>query len=304
MKNRIGSILKVLFNSDKRFIYLAAKGWYKNMPDKEYLTRMFSARMHKKISWDNPSTFNEKLQCLKLNDRNPLYTRLVDKYEVKKIVSEKIGDQYIIPTLGVWNNFNEINFDELPEKYVLKCTHDSGSYYIVNGIRDFNSKIAKRKLSKALRRNFYYSFREWPYKNVPHRIIAEQYMQNADGSPLNDFKFQCFDGKVDNILVCMDRMSSSGVKYHYFDRNWNYLRYCPYPGIDESNVNVPKPQNLDEMIKIAEKLAEGLNEVRVDLYNINGRIYFGEMTFFSQSGFDTDITLEADRIMGSKLNIH
>ena len=259
--------------------------------------------MGKPLNLKNPQTFNEKIQWLKIHDRKPVYTTMVDKYATKEYVANIIGEEYIIPTLGVWNSFDEIDFDSLPEQFVLKCNHDSGSTIVCKDKSKLDKVAAKAKLEKCLKRNYFYSAREWSYKNVKPRILIEKYLQNEDGSNIEDYKLQCFNGKVDNIFVCVGRYSPEGVRYHYFDTEWNYMPYCPYEGVDKNNVNIPRPRCLDQMIMIAEKLAEGLPQLRVDLYEIKGKVYFGEMTFYSQAGFDLDITYEADLEMGSKLQL-
>ena len=273
------------------------------IPDKIYLFLMYYILVKKRLNINNPNTFNEKLQWLKLNDRKNIYTKMVDKCEAKKYVTDLIGDEYIIPTIGVYNNFNEINFNNLPNQFVIKCTHDSGSTIVCKDKTKFDIKNAKKKISKALKYNYYYSVREWPYKNIKPRIIIESFMDDGVNSQLVDYKLQCFWGKVDNILVCVDRDKETGVKYHYFDTNWKYLKYCPYPGINEKNINISKPKQLDKMIKIAERLSAGIPEVRIDLYIIHGKIYFGEYTFFTNGGFDTTITSDADIILGEKLKL-
>ena len=271
------------------------------LKDEVFLKYMYKSVFGKDLNLSNPQTFNEKLQWLKLYDRSPEYTKMVDKYEAKKYVADIIGNEYIIPTLGIYEKWEEIDFDKLPKKFVLKCTHDSGSTVICKDKESFDINLAKNKINKCLRKNFYYESREWPYKNIKPRIIIEKYMADKSMEDLNDYKIQCLDGKVDNIMVCVDRYKSTGVKYHYFDQNWNYLRYCVYRGIDAKNVNVQKPKQLEEMLEIAEKLSKNLPQLRVDLYIINEKIYFGELTFFTNSGFDTTITQEADEILGSRL---
>ena len=283
--------------------YLAVNGMFDKLPDKEYLKLRYFGTFHRVLNLSNPSTFNEKLNWMKLYDRNPQYPILVDKARVKDYVRSIIGDKYIIPTYGVWDSFDDIDFSTLPEQFVLKTTHDSGGVVIMKEKSIDSIAKAKIKLNNSLNNNFYKWSREWPYSQVKPKIIAERFLTNRDGSAINDVKLQCFNGKVDNILICVDRFSETGVRYHYFDTSWNYLPYCPYPGIDASNINIPRPENLDDLIRIAEMLSEGFPEIRVDLYNIDNAIYFGELTIFSMSGFDTTITLKADRIMGSKLNL-
>lgn len=271
-----------------------------SVSDKTYVSMKFKAVLGEKCEFTHPETFNEKLQFVKLYDRNILYTKLVDKYEVKKIVAEKVGPQYVIPTIGIYNSFEEIDFNTLPNQFVIKTTHDSGGVVICCDKTNFNIDKAKIIINNSLNNNFFYRSREWPYKDVPHRIIVEEYLQDENSEDLVDYKLQCFDGKVDNILVCIGRHTESGVRYYYFDRNWNFLDYSLSPKLTEA---IPCPSNLDEMIHISEEMASKLPEVRVDLYDVNGKIYFGEMTFYSQGGFDPSITVEADYILGEKLNI-
>lgn len=295
--------------SDYDFFVAACSkyGLFKHMSDEDFLRHLFKAKVGFDLNLDNPHTFNEKLQWLKIHDRDPKYSRMVDKVEAKEYVSSIIGLQYIIPTLGVWERFEEVDFNILPSRFVLKCCHDSGGVVICRDKSKFDIKHAKKIVNSSLRNNFYYRYREWPYKNVKPRILAEEYLEDASTNVqghapvLNDYKLQCFDGKFDNIFVAEGRYSKRGVRYHYFDRNWNYIPYCPYDDIDKSSLQALRPRCYEEMIDIAEKLSEGLPQLRVDLYEINGKVYFGEMTFYSQSGFDTDITHEADCILGSKL---
>lgn len=298
---KLKNIKHFVTNPVARFHILNGRGFYKHLSDEKFIRKAYKVRMGKELSLENPTTYNEKLQWLKLNDRNPLYTQMVDKYEVKKIVASAIGEEYIIPTLGVWDKFEDIDFDKLPKQFVLKCTHNSGGLVICKDKSNLNLEKAKQKINRSLAFDYYYNSREWPYKNVQPRIIAEQYMENADGSAIDDYKIQCFDGNVDNIMVCVGRFEKSGVHYHYFDKEWNYLPYCPYEGINGENVNIAPPEKLNEMLEIAEKLSKGIPQLRVDLYEIKGQVYFGELTFFTSSGFDTTITEEADQILGSKL---
>ena len=306
-KDMIKQIGMYLTDRDYRFKVNAAHGWTDSMPDDQFLKRKFEIEMGYKLDLDNPKTFNEKLQWLKLHDRKPIYTSMVDKIEAKKLVSQIIGEQYIIPTIGTWNSVDEIDFGKLPDQFVLKCTHDSHGVIICRDKNKLDINSAKKQLSEALKRNYYYKFREWPYKDIQPRIIGEKYMEqsgdnsgNASGG-LNDYKLQCFNGKFDNVFVAEGRNTERGVRFHYFDRYWNYIPYCPYDDVDIEALQKLKPQNFDLMIEIAETLARDLIQLRVDLYEINGSVYFGEMTFFSNSGFDTDITSEADQILGGKL---
>ena len=216
-------ILKYLKNPKLLLLKLDQNGIVR-LKDEEYIKLLYESIFGKKLDLDNPQTFNEKLQWLKLHDRNELYKKLVDKYEVKKYVESIIGKEYIIPTINKYEKFDEIKFDELPNQFVLKCTHDSGGIVICKDKKQLDIDNARKKINKSLKNNFYYMFREWPYKNVKPRIIIESFMDDGVNSQLVDYKLQCFWGKVDNILVCVDRDKETGVKYHYFDTNWKYLK--------------------------------------------------------------------------------
>lgn len=302
--NAIQKGIRYLFDGDYRFKVNMNRGVYDAMDDETYLKRLFRVAVGFELDLDNPQTFNEKLQWLKLHDRKPVYTTMVDKYTAKEYVASIIGEQYIIPTLGVWDRFEEIDFGKLPERFVLKCTHDSGGLVICRDKTKLDMDAARARINSSLKHNYYYRFREWPYKDVKPRIIAEAFMEDPDSpSGLNDYKLQCFDGKFDNIFVAEGRFSQRGVRYHYFDRDWNYIPYCPYDNLDVNTLDVLRPKCYEEMIEIAEKLSAGLSQLRVDLYEIDGKVYFGELTFYSQSGFDTTITHEADNILGSKLTL-
>lgn len=293
---------RYLADSDYRFLIDSARGKYNSMPDDEYLRRRFKAVFGRELDLDNPLTLNEKLQWLKLYNRCPGYTTYVDKYEVRAYIKETIGEKYLIPLLGVWDKVEAIDFESLPNQFVLKCNHNSGlGMCICKDKSKLDIDKARRELNKGLQQDYFLYSREYPYRDVKRKIIAEKFMQDSDRGELTDYKLQCFNGKFDSVFLCEGRFSSRGVRYHYFDRHWNYLPYCPYPDLDVSELKKLRPQNYDEMISIAEKLAEGIPEVRIDLYEINGQVYFGEMTFFSQSGWDTDITYEADKEMGEKI---
>lgn len=284
IKRYLNALYKAITNKDYRFLILAGQGFYDNMDDEAYLKRKYRACMGKELNLGSPQTFNEKLQWLKLHDRKPEYTTMVDKYAVKKYVADIIGEEYIIPTLGVWNHFDEIDFDKLPNQFVLKCTHDSGGIVIFKDKNKLDLKSAKKKMEKCLKRNYYWSSREWPYKDVKPRIIAEQYIEdnNKEGF-LTDYKFFCFNGKMKCMYVSVNSHTAK-QKIQFFDRNYNLLpiRRDDYLVFDE----IPKkPNHLDDMIKIAEQLSRNIPHTRIDFYYIQNRIYFGEITFFTGSGF-------------------
>ena len=254
------------------------------MSDEEYLKRRYKARFHRDLNLENPSYYTEKLQWLKLYDRNPLYTKLVDKYEVKKYISSIIGDEYIIKTLGVWDSFDEIDFESLPEKFVLKCTHDSGGLVICKDKTRFDRKAAKKKINRSLKTNFFWVGREWPYKNVKPRIIAEEYMEDATTKELRDYKFFSFNGVTKALFIATERQNpNEDTKFDFFDENFNHLPFTN--GHPNALIPPEKPVRFNEMVEIANKLSEGIPHVRVDLYEVNGKVYFGELTFTHWSGF-------------------
>ena len=270
------------------------------MPDKMYLKIMYWANMHKKLNLNSPKTFNEKLQWLKLYDRNPEYVRMVDKCEAKNYIAEVLGEQYIIPTLGIWEHFEDIDFIKLPNQFVLKCVHDSGGLVICKDKSKLNLETAKKTINSSLKTNYYWNGREWPYKNIRPRIIAEQYMEDSELHELRDYKFFCFNGNVESVMVCMERNTGS-PKFYFFDKEWNLKKYNKRGKDAPEGFTLPKPKCMDDMFYIAEKLSKGIPYVRVDLYCINKKIYFGEMTFYPDSGFDANLLPESDAYWGKML---
>jgi hypothetical protein len=272
------------------------------LPDKMYIKLYYFARFKRFCDLEHPKTFNEKLNWLKLHDRNPLYVRMVDKYEAKEYVSSIIGSQYIIPTLGVWEQFDDIEFDKLPNQFVLKCTHDSEGLVIVKDKSKLDKKAAKVKIENALKCNFYYIGREWPYKDVKPRIIAEQYMSN-NGGDLDDYKVHNFDGVPKLILICSERFSESGLKEDFYDENWQRLDMCRISHPNSTHIK-KKPDCLDEMLKLSQKLADGIPFLRTDFYEIDGKLYFGELTFYPASGFEPFSPDEWDYKMGQWITLN
>lgn len=240
------------FFTDKRlrFSYLTAMGLTRWMSDEQFLKKEYFLQMGKPLNLNDPKTFNEKLQWLKIHNRKPEYTTMVDKYAVKQYVADRIGEQYIIPTLGVWEHFDDIDFDNLPKQFVLKCTHDSGGIVICRDKSKLDKKTAKKKLEYYLKRKYYYIHREWPYKNVKPRIIAEKYMTNGDGEDLNDYKLMCFNGKVKTTFVCSDRFSKDGLKVTFYDTDWRRMPFERHYPASKTEIN--KPQTYEEMVILAE----------------------------------------------------
>lgn len=262
---------------------LSNHGLLNLMPDKIFLKLMFWVKLDQRLNLSEPETFNEKLQWLKLFDRKPEYSQMVDKYEAKKYVASIIGEEYIIPTLGIWEHFDDIDFAQLPDQFVLKCTHDSGGLVICKDKASFDMKAAKKKINASLKTNFYYHGREWPYKNVKPRIIAEQYMTCENGD-LPDYKFYCFNGNPEYIGVFRKRFSEDGLEAHFLDMDWNAFDSDAF-GYSPTDYAVPKPECFEEMVRLATELSADIPHVRVDLYGINEKVYFGEMTFFPLSGY-------------------
>lgn len=251
--------------------------------DKTYLSLRYLIRFGKVLNWKNPKTYNEKLQWLKLNFRLPIMTKMVDKVEAKQYVAELIGDEYIIKTLGVWNCFEDINFEILPNRFVLKTTHDSGGVVICKDKANFDKETAKAKLEKSLKHDYFISSREWPYKDVPHRIIAEEYLVDESGYELKDYKWFCFDGDVRALFIATDRGNETeDTKFDFYDSNFKHLPVLN--GHPNAKRIIEKPRGFDEMKFLASKLSKGFPHLRVDFYDINGKIFFGELTFFHWSG--------------------
>lgn len=276
-------LLKAIKDKKQRTIYLSLLGFYNSMSDEKYLKMQFKNTFGYELDLDNPQTYSEKLQWLKLYDRNPLYTTMVDKAAVKDYVAEKIGEQYIIKTLGVWDRFDDIDFDALPEQFVLKCTHDSGGVVICKDKSDLNIPSAKRKIEKSLRRNYYSQNREWIYKGIKPRIIAEEYMEDTKTGELRDYKFFAFDGEVKAMFIASERYNkNTETRFDFFDKEFNHLPFTN--GHPNADVSPEKPEKYDEMVALAEKLSVGIPQARIDFYEVDGKVYFGEITFFHWSG--------------------
>ena len=259
------------------------------IPDRIFIQIKYLQWFGRLCNLKNPQTYNEKLQWLKLHDRNPVYTTMVDKYEVKKYISECIGTEYVIPSIGgPWDRFEEIDFDELPDQLVLKTTHDCGGVVICKDRKHFNKSEAKVFLEKHLKSNYYLTAREWPYKNVKPRIFAETYMkdkaQNGNqNEQLTDYKFFCFDGEVKALFIATDRADTTKeTKFDFFDADFNHLDLIQ--GHPNAEITPSKPASFELMKQLASKISKGIPQLRVDFYEVGDRIYVGELTFFHYSG--------------------
>ena len=273
------------------------------LPDKAYIKLYYRFRVGRKLNIKNPTTLNEKLQWMKFNYRFPLQSIVSDKLLVRDYVADKIGEEFLIPLIGTWEKFDDIDFKKLPNKFVLKCNHDSGGLVVCTDKNNLNYKKSRKKIEKSLNSNFFYIGREYQYKNIKPMIICEQFISDCGKVPM-DYKIYCFNGKPDVILVCRDRFSKNThrASYLFFDQNWRFLPLDK--GDDEiEEVDIPKPKNLDKMIEIARELSKDFLFARIDLYNIDGKIYFGEITLSPNSGFDPDIKYETDLMFGEKLSI-
>ena len=269
--------------------------------DEAYIRLLFRLNLNKRANLDNPQTFNEKIQWLKLHDRKAKYTTMVDKYEAKKYVANIIGKEHIIPTIGVYERFDDIDFANLPDQFVIKCTHDSGGLVVCKDKKKFNQKMARKKINKCMDKNFYWSSREWPYKNVKPRIIVEQYMSSFGDNP-DDYKVHCFNGKPKIILVCKDRFNQNGMSEDFFDTKWRHLD-LKRPNQKTSQELISKPVKLEEILSYSKELSKDIPFLRIDFYIIDGKVYFGELTFFPASGLRPFVPEEWDKKMGKMIKL-
>ena len=298
----ISKILRYIFEPDYRFMVNASKGLYNSWPDEKYLKKMCDVRLGYKLNLENPKTFNEKLQWLKLYDRKPKYTMMVDKYAVRKYIADTIGEEYLIPLLGVWDNPDDIDFDTLPNQFVLKCNHNSGlGMCICKDKSKLDIEKVKAELRKGLQQDYYLTSREWPYKNVSRKIVCEKYMEDRQAHELIDYKFMCFNGVVKCSFTCSERFTESGLKVTFFDKDWNVMPFERHYPVSK---NPPKkPINYDKMIQFSEQLSKEIPFVRVDFYEINGQLFFGELTFYPGSGFEEFTPEEWDYKLGDFLKL-
>lgn len=263
---------------------ISKAGFTRFVPDELHIRIMYRVLTGSKINLDDPKTFNEKLNWLKLHDRNPLYNTLVDKLAVKAWVSEKIGDEYVTETYASWSCVEDISIENLPDKFVLKTNHDSGGISICRDKSDFNLAAARKLLAKHLKHNYFWWTREWPYKDVTPMVMAEEYLEDVDGDAgLVDYKVTCFGGKPEFIEVHRGRFSNHTC--NYYDIEWNPIR-IDWAGIPIADSEVPRPCNLDKMLDLSERLSTGIPQIRCDWYDLGDRLVFGELTLFNGAGFD------------------
>lgn len=295
--------IKEILKNPRHIIFsIGMHGGFKFLSDESYLKLMYWSQFKRRLDLDHPVTFNEKIQWLKLHNTNPLLSTLVDKYEAKSYVSKMIGEEYIIPTIGIWDSFDEIDFSMLPNQFVLKCTHDSGGLVICKDKGSLDLSAAKAKIDSAKRNNYFWLGRETPYKKVVPRIIAEPYLEDHRDKELRDYKFFTFNGVVRSLFVASDRTNpNEETKFDFFDRDYNHLPIIN--GHPNARVIPHKPDNFEKMIELAETLGKDFPHVRVDFYEVDGKIYFGELTFSHFSGFIPFEPEEWDFTFGSWLEI-
>ena len=300
-KNIQNTVAKRRIENEKKFKWGT---WYKWLPDKLYLKKQYKVILGEKLNLRNPQTFNEKMQWLKLYDRKPIYTTMADKYAVKEYVASIIGKEYIIPTLGVWNSYDEIDFDKLPERFVLKCTHDSGSIKICKDKSSIDHIEYKKYFDEKLSDNYYLKFREWPYKNVNPRILAEEYISFSNDCCLVDYKFFCFNNIPNFLYISYGLEDHSSARVSFYDLNGKEMPfhrndYAPFIG-------AKLPQNFKKMENIAKLLAEKSNSdfIRIDLYSDGKEIFFSEFTFFPCAGFMPITPQKWERKLGDMLQLH
>ena len=282
------SLIKKVFGyikNPRQFVrMLMVKGTFDRLDDERFVSLLFWAKLGRKLNLKNPKDFNEKLQWLKLYDHRDEYTTMVDKQDAKAWIAERIGEEYIIPTLGVYNSFDEIDFDALPDRFVLKCTHDSGGLVVCTDKSRLNKAEAKTILEKSLNQNYYRHSREWPYKNVKPRIIAEEYMEDPETAELRDYKFFTFNGEPRFMMIVSERMLSEEAKSDFFDMDGRHMEL--YSGHPNAKLCPALPVKFDQMKELSRVLARDIPHLRVDFYEVAGRIYAGELTFFHWSGYE------------------
>ena len=271
------------------------------IPDSLYLRMRYFMHTHKILNLHNPKRFNEKLQWLKLYNRKPEYTVMVDKFLAREYIKNTIGKQYLIPLIGAWDSVDEIDFDTLPNKFVIKCNHNSGDgMYICTDKSKMDVEKVKAGLKRGLEQDYYACDREWPYKNVPRKIVAEEYLDDGSGKGLNDYKVFNFDGEPFVIQVDFDRFTDH--KKNLYTTDWKLCDFSfNYPSHPE--IEIPKPETLEEMLRLSRILSKGTPYMRTDFYSVNGKLYFGELTFFPASGYGKFTPDEIDFMLGEKITL-
>lgn len=285
----------------RAFRFAANRGLLNYMSDELFLKLLYYGKMGKKLDLSNPKTFTEKMQWLKIHNKALILTKMVDKFAAKEYVAERIGEEYIIPTLGVWDSFEDIDFSKLPEQFVIKCTNDSGGLVICKDKSKLDASATALKIEKCLNAKYYFHNREWPYKDVKPRIIVEKYMVDDELQELRDYKFFCFNGKVEFFKVDFDRQSCHRANYYSVNGELLPVGEAAYPPDPKKEIVFPK--NLEKMIELSGVLSKGYPFLRVDFYEVNGQIYFGELTFYPASGTGKWTDDRYDKIFGDLIDL-
>lgn len=293
---------QAIFSPERYIVWMSRHGWLNWMSDRTFIKLLYRIKFGHKLRLNSPETYNEKIQWLKLYDRNPQYTQLVDKVVIKDYVAKIIGEEYIIPTLGVWENADDIDFSSLPEQFVLKCNHDSHDIIICRNKEELNPEAARAALKKGLKRNYYKLYREWAYKDVPRRILAEKLIADDASPDLNDYKFYCFNGKA--LYFKIDSNRSSQHIASYFDEAGRLLPYGKKSSRPSPSDAVPSiPKETEQMKSLAETIARELTFARIDFYDANRKIYFGEITLYPGGGFSPFTDEKWDYEWGEKIQL-
>lgn len=306
--SKIKTVIRLIKTPQMIILPLAERGLFKWMSDEPYLCMISKCVTGQALNLKQPMSFTDKVQWLKLHDHQERYIELVDKLAVKEYVRKKIGNEYIVPTLAIWDNADEICFDSLPPKFVIKCNHDSGSIIKCFDKATFNAQNARSELAKRLRKNAFDWGREWPYKYVNRKIFAEELLEYSDESrkDLVDYKFYCFGGKPMYCQVITERATSE--KIDFYDMDWKHQPFVGLVGLapclENSKKEIKRPQTLDKMIQISSTLSEGIPFCRVDFYEVEGRLYFGEITFFPNGGFGKFVPDRWNNVLGSLIEIN
>lgn len=307
IKHLMKSGLKFAFDSDYRFSILAAKGLYNNMPDEKYLKRLYRAKFGKELDLDNPQTLSGKLQWLKLYYRRPDYTMMADKYAVRPYVAEKIGEEHLVPLLGVWDDPEDIDFDALPEQFVLKCNHNSGiGLCVCKDKSKLDIENVRSELRKGLAEDFSLITREQQYKNIPRKIIAEKYMKDDvqnEKTGIVNYKFYCFNGEPKFLFVSLNTKGKKNDFLTFLTLDWQLAPFGFRDYVADFDQIPPKPASFDKMLECARALSSDLPFVRVDLYQIDGQVYFSELTLIASSGFLAYKPEGTDELFGSWLKL-
>jgi len=293
--------IKTIINNPKILIEKLIQSLSPVLSDEVYLKLLFPIRVGYRLNLENPKTYNQKLQWLKLHYRKPIMTKMVDKFEAKEYIKNIVGEEYVVKNLGVWDTLSQIDFDSLPSKFVLKTTHDQGGVVICEDKNTFDFKAAKNKLGKHLKRKHFLLSREWPYKDVKPRILAEVFLNPQKDSSFKDYKFYCFNGLPKVMYVSMGKQEGK-MTFDYFDMNYNLLN-IERPSIKNSGKPSTKPKHFETMIELAEKLSYGFPHLRVDFFEVDNQVYVGELTFFQGGGLMPFIPSSWDNTFGDWINL-